>query len=379
MAEFKSLEFMPSPQLSFGIELELQVVDTTDYNLTQGASYLLRKLRKTPGDIKHEVTESMLEIATGIHTRHAAALDELRGLRDALVTAADQLNLVLCGGGTHPFQRWDERRIVDNPRYKRISELYGYLAKQFTVFGQHIHVGCPGGNDALYLLHALADYVPHFIALSASSPFQQGVDTRFASSRLHVVSAFPLAGHAPWCTQWREFENYFGRMQQAGIVASMKDFYWDIRPKPEFGTVEIRVCDTPLSLQMAAALAAYAQALARRLLRERVTLNGNEHYLAYASNRFNACRYGLAAELIDVATGERRPLADDVLETIDSLVDDAAALESKAALEWLAQGVRGEQNGAVWQRQEFAANTDFSRLVRRQAGLWRQDDGVPGL
>lgn len=373
------LEFTPSPQLSFGIELELQVVNTTDYNLTQGASYLLRKLRKTPGDIKHEVTESMIEIATGVHTRHAAALDELRSLRDALVAAADQLNLVICGGGTHPFQHWDDRRIVDNPRYKKVSELYGYLAKQFTVFGQHVHVGCPSGDDAIYLLHALAGYVPHFIALSASSPFQQGVDTRFASSRLHVVSAFPLAGHAPWCTQWREFENYFGRMRQAGIVASMKDFYWDIRPKPEFGTVEIRVCDTPLSLQMAAALAAYAQALARRLLRERQVLNGDDHYLAYASNRFNACRYGLDAELIDVASGSRRLLADDVLETIDSLADDAVALESTTALAWLAEGVRARQNGAAWQCHEFAEHADFPRLVRRQAGLWRQDDGAPGL
>ncbi|MDO9450444.1 MAG: glutamate-cysteine ligase family protein, partial [Rugosibacter sp.] len=157
------------------------------------------------------------------------------------------------------------------------------------------------------------------------------------------------------------------------------DFYWDIRPKPEFGTVEIRVCDTPLSLRMAAALAAYAQALARRLLRERAMLNAREHYLAYASNRFNACRYGLAAELIDVATGGRRPLADDVLETIDSLAEDAAVLESNAALEWLAQGIRDGQNGAVWQRQDFLAHADLSRLVRRQTGLWRQDDDMPGL
>lgn len=375
----ESLVFNASPQLSFGIELELQVVDSTEYNLTQGASYLLRKLEKTPGDIKHEITESMIEIATGVHTAHDAALAELHGLRDALVAAADQLNLVLCGGGAHPFQHWDDRRIVDNPRYKKVSELYGYLAKQFTVFGQHIHIGCLGGDDAIYLLHALADYVPHFIALAASSPFQQGVDTRFASSRLHVVSAFPLSGHAPWCTRWAEFEAYFQRMRRAGVVASMKDFYWDIRPKPEYGTVEIRVCDTPLSLRMAAALAAYAQALARRLLRQRRALDGEMHYLAYASNRFNACRYGLEAELIDVRDGARRPLADEVLATLDGLVEDAAALGSTAALAWLAEAVRACRNGAAWQRSAFAEHADFARLVRQQAALWRQDEGEPGL
>lgn len=373
------LTFKASPQLSFGIELELQVVESTAYNLTQGASYLLRKLQKTPGDIKHEITESMIEIATGVHTGHDAALAELHGLRDALVAAADQLNLLLCGGGAHPFQHWDDRRIVDNPRYKKVSELYGYLAKQFTVFGQHIHIGCPGGDEAIYLLHALADYVPHFIALAASSPFQQGVDTRFASSRLHVVSAFPLSGHAPWCTRWAEFEAYFERMRRAGVVASMKDFYWDIRPKPEYGTVEIRVCDTPLSLRMAAALAAYAQALARRLLRQRRALDGEMHYLAYASNRFNACRYGLDAELIDVRDGTRRPLADEVLATLDDLAEDAAALDSTAALAWLADGVRARRNGAAWQRSAFAEHADFARLVRQQAALWRQDEGEPGL
>ena len=375
----ESLVFNASSQLSFGIELELQVVESTEYNLTQGASYLLRKLQKTPGDIKHEITESMIEIATGVHTSHDAALAELHGLRDALVAAAGQLNLVLCGGGAHPFQHWDDRRIVDNPRYKKVSELYGYLAKQFTVFGQHIHIGCPGGDDAIYLLHALADYVPHFIALAASSPFQQGVDTRFASSRLHVVSAFPLSGHAPWCTRWEEFGAYFERMRRAGVVASMKDFYWDIRPKPEYGTVEIRVCDTPLSLRMAAALAAYAQALARLLLRQRRALDGEIHYLAYASNRFNACRYGLEAELIDVRDGTRRALADEVLATLDGLVEDAAALGSTAALAWLAEGVRARRNGAVWQRRAFAEHADFARLVRQQAALWRQDEGEPGL
>lgn len=375
-----ALEFAPSAALSMGVELEVQVLETVDYNLTQGASYLLEQIRraKVAGDIKHEVTESMVELATGIHTRHDELLAELGALRDGLVAAADRLNLALCGGGAHPFQRWEERRIVDNPRYRRVSELYGYLAKQFTVFGQHVHIGCPGGDDALYLLHALSRYVPHFIALAASSPYYQGADTRFATSRLHVVSAFPLAGHCPWVTTWDEFRAYFERMHAVGIVASMKDFYWDIRPKPEYGTIELRVCDTPLTVRQAAAIAAYLQTLARRLLRERHTLGGPDRYLAYAVNRFNACRFGFDAELIDAFGGARRRVADDILATVEMLAEDATALGTGDALAELAAGVRAGMNGAGWMRERAAAD-DLSALVAAQAALWRGDGAPAGV
>src|SRR5512134_4065470 len=141
--------------------------------------------------------------------------------------------------------------MFDRPRFKQISELYGYLAKQFTIFGQHVHIGCAEGDGALYLLHALSRYIPHFIALAASSPYFQGVDTAFDSSRLNAVFAFPLSGRAPFVQTWDEFNAFFGKMRAAGIVESMKDFYWDIRPKPEFGTIEVRVCDTPLTITRA--------------------------------------------------------------------------------------------------------------------------------
>jgi glutamate---cysteine ligase / carboxylate-amine ligase len=124
------------------------------------------------------------------------------------------------------------------------------------VFGQHIHVGCESGDDALFLLHSLNRYVPHFIALSASSPFFQGSDPPFNSARLNSVFAFSLGGRAPFLLRWVDFESeYFAKMETMGIVKSMKDFYWDIRPKPEYGTIELRACDTPLTVERAAALA----------------------------------------------------------------------------------------------------------------------------
>src|SRR6185369_700314 len=167
--------FAPSEPLTLGVELELQLVDTRDYNLAPQAGDLLRETARHEGrwDIKPEITRSMIEIGTSIQREHAVLLAELRDMRNQLVRAARRLNIQVAGGGTHAFQHWHEQTIYPGERFAYLSELYGYLAKQFTVFGQHVHVGCPNGDDALWLLHALSRYVPHFIALSASSPFVQ--------------------------------------------------------------------------------------------------------------------------------------------------------------------------------------------------------------
>ncbi len=263
--------FAKSDAFTIGIELEMQVVGTYDYDLVNGAPDLLRevKTKGMVGEIKPEITGAMIEISTGICGDCGTALDQLRDLRGRLLAAARKLDLGLCGGGTHPFQLWHERRIVDAPRFRQLTDLYGYLMKQFTVFGQHIHLGCPDADTALRMLHSLGRYIPHFIALAACSPFVQGADTGFQSARLNSVTAFPLAGRAPFVLTWREFEVYFEKMTRTGVVAGMKDFYWDIRPKPEYGTIELRVMDTPLTIDKAAALGGYLQALARYLSIER--------------------------------------------------------------------------------------------------------------
>lgn len=134
----------------------------------------------------------MIELNSSIHLSYESLLAELKQIRDAVAQAAAQLNLRIAGGGSHPFHKWSERRIYPTERFKHLLEVYGYLAKQFTVFGQHIHIGCPDGDAAVYLTHMLSRYIPHFIALSASSPFQQGADTgcqRVSALRHHTVRA----------------------------------------------------------------------------------------------------------------------------------------------------------------------------------------------
>jgi carboxylate-amine ligase len=328
-------DFGKSRALSLGVELELQLVNPVDFDLTSASSDLLELLSRKPfpGTVTPEMTQSMIEIATGIHTLHAPLLAELQALRDALVVACDRLNIGIAGGGTHPFQRWSEQRVFAKPRFEQLSLLYGYLAKQFTVFGQHVHVGCGSGDDALFLLHSLSRYVPHFIALSASSPFFQGVDTRFDSARLNSVFAFPLSGRAPFTVSWDEFANgYFTKMEATGVVKSMKDFYWDIRPKPEYGTIELRVCDTPLTVERAAALACYLQAICSRLLDRAEPAPAEDDYLVYTFNRFQACRFGLDGQMVDPRSRVACTIREDILSTLDRVRAHAAQRQSLPAL-----------------------------------------------
>ncbi len=364
--------FRRSEALSMGVELELQILNSRDYNLARDAADLLRVLERLehPGEVKPEITESMIEINSSVHTRHRSLLDELRRIRDAVAQAAVRLNLRIAGGGSHPYHKWSERRIYPTERFKHLLEVYGYLAKQFTVFGQHIHIGCPDGDTAIYLTHMLARYMPHFIALSASSPFQEGSDTGFHSSRLNTVSAFPLSGTMPFVQTWSEFAAYFEKMRGYGIVGSMKDFYWDIRPKPEYGTVEIRVLDTPLTVERAALLAAYAQSLSHYLLNERPQPAAAEIYLVYRYNRFQACRYGLGAAYVDAYTQKQAVLQEDVLRTLEVLAPHAAALDAYGPLEALRAGVESRDGDAMWLREVQRESGSLTDVARRQSEKW---------
>jgi len=368
------LEFHASEALTFGVELELMVLNTRDYNLSRGAPDLLARLakRKLPGEVKPEITESMIEVNSAVNRRHAKLIEELAVVRDAITAEAERLNLAIAGGGSHPFHQWQERRIFPSERFLHVSTLYGYLAKQFTVFGQHIHVGVENGDDAVYLTHALGPYIPHFIALSASSPFSQGVDTSFETSRLHAVSAFPLSGQMPPVVTWHEFNRYFDEMAGYGIVASMKDFYWDIRPKPEYGTIEIRICDTPLTMEGAAQLAAYAQTLAAHLLANRRRGPLEPQYRVYGYNRFQACRFGYEAQLIDPYTRTSVRLREHLLDTLERIGPDGERLGAKEPLEGLWRMAQASQNDSGWLRDRYAELKSMPDVVRVQALRWKE-------
>jgi glutamate---cysteine ligase / carboxylate-amine ligase len=305
----------------------------------------------------------------------------LKELRAALVNGGRRLNIDIAGGGAHPFQNWSEQRITPSDRFNELHRKYGYLAKTFTVFGQHIHIGVANGDDAMYLTHGFARFVPHFIALSAASPFYQGVDTAFDSSRSNVVRAFPLAGTAPPVTRWADFEAYYADLKRIGIIGSIKDFYWDIRPKPEYGTVEIRVCDTPLTIEHAALLGCYAQLLARWLLTERPYHIDQNFYLLYQHNRFAASRYGLDGEIALQEGGEggtsKTTIFVDMLERMRDLQRYAQNEAEQLALRRLRYMAYGRHNDAIWLRQTYKQRGSLSDVMRLSSQLWMENTAAP--
>lgn len=355
-------EFRHSEPLSLGVELELQLLSRRDFDLTRGATDLLEGLAYDGryGEIKLEITESMIEISTMPQATATGIAADLTGLGGVLRAACARNNIGLSGGGTHPFHHWPDRRICPGERFDGLYQRYGYLAKQFTVFGQHIHIGCESADDAIWLTQAIGTYVPAFIAFSAASPFVDGVDTFFQSARLNSVSAFPLSGQCPPLADWSAFLEHFAFLQECGIAASIKDLYWDVRPKPEFGTVEVRVCDTPLTFRRAVALAAFAQALARYLLRTRPPLAQRAGEVA-RFNKFQACRYGLDAQIADPLLRRPVPLRETLKTLFAALQEDAAVLGSLGWFQILENDGEGE---AAWLRRRLAECSNLNDVVR---------------
>lgn len=374
----KTVPFKLSDEATIGIELEFQIINPSTFGLVSRARDLMHDIKESAYKkwIKPEITQSMIEINSSIHHSPKSMLDDLSDLQSFLLKQGEKLTICFCGGGTHPFQKWALQKIYPNKRFKNLSRQYRHLTKQATVFGQHIHIGCKSGDDAVYLTHAMGRYVPHLMALSASSPFYQGKDTHFHSARSTIFNAFPLSGVMPYLLNWNEFSHYFNKMRDMKIIATMKDFYWDIRPKPEFGTIEIRVCDTPLTIKKAVQLAAYAQALGSYLLNEKPLTIKPELYYFYSYNRFQASRYGFEGELILYDTLKSQIIYDDILETIEKIQPYAKQFDSEDFILALKNDVINKQNDARVIRELMRETNSLPQVVREQCRIWRGDQAV---
>ncbi|VVC74837.1 Putative glutamate--cysteine ligase 2 [Aquicella siphonis] len=366
------LPFKESRTATIGIELELQIINPKTCALVSRSKDLIRNIKQSDFKtwIKPEITQSMIEINSSIHHSPKEMLEELSEIQKFLIAQANAIHVAFCGGGTHPFQKWTMQKIFPTWRYKKLSKKYRYLSKRATVFGQHIHVGCSNADDALYLTHALTRYVSQFIALSASSPFYQGIDTGFFSSRSTIFNAFPLSGVMPYLTAWSEFSDYFYKMKNLKIIGSMKDFYWDIRPKPEFGTVEIRVCDTPLTIKKAVIITAYIQALSLYLLTEKPLAISPDLYFLYSYNRFQASRYGLDGEFINPYTLQECSILEDILDTIKKIQRYANQLNNMGYISLLMEDVINKTSDAGLERQLYKQFNSLPQVVAEQCKIW---------
>lgn len=368
----KILPFKKSSPGSIGIELELQLIDPVTYDLVAHAKDLIRNIQDSKYSelIKPEITQSMIELNSSIHQSPDTLYVELKKIRDFLLQQANNIGIKISGGGTHPFQKWALRKIFPTIRFKHLSWRFKYLSKQATVFGQHIHIGCKNAEDALYLTHVLARYVPHLIALSASSPFYQGIDTGHQTCRINIFNGLPMSGVIPFLTTWKEFSGYFYKMKKLGIISSMKDCYWDVRPKPEFGTVEVRVCDTPLTIEKSVLLAAYLQTLSHFILSNKKFKLSEDLYYLYLYNRFQASRFGFEGDIIDYETFKHDTISDDILNTLKLIQKDAKILHNESYLKKIYQIVINNKNDADNLRALYKKTKSLKKVVGMQCDAW---------
>ena len=297
----EALRFQPSEANTLGVELELQIIDPHTGDLAPGSVRIL-KLCEQEGlsGVTAELMQSMIEVKTGICQNVAEAQEQLWPVLRRLRNLATSLGYQLALGGTHPFNRGISGTVHPDERYERIQDRLAWLTYQRVVFGLHVHVGVPSGDMAMGIINMLIRYLPHLLAVSASSPFWHAQDTGLASCRSALYRMLPHAGVPRYFRTWKEFRTFYKVMRDTKAIRSAKDIYWDIRPCPSLGTVEFRVCDMPLTLSTTLGITALIHCLvisAQRLLEERPHLRRGDirrHWVA-VENKWLATRYGLGA------------------------------------------------------------------------------------
>ena len=331
--------FNSSPGSSLGIEVELQLVDQGSRELRSGASRILECLEDVHGQphpkAKNELIESNIEIITGVCSTVAEARSDLEGTLAEVVPVAEELGLSLLCAGTHPFSDWAVQDITPKERYHRLVDEVQWPARRMAIFGIHTHVGVRSAEKAIAITNALTGYIPHFLALSASSPWWKGRDTGLASCRTKIFEGLPTAGIPQQLAGWDEFGELMTTLISAKAISSIREIWWDIRPHPNFGTVELRICDGLPTMTEIATVAALAQCLVEwmdSLLDRGYTLPCPKRWIV-GQNKWRAARHGLDAEIIVDDGGGLAPLRQTIADLVEELTPVARRLGCEKELD----------------------------------------------
>lgn len=316
------------------------------------------------GQIKPELLESVLEIATSPCTDISAAGAELVSLRALARDRALSRGLAIGAAGTHPFARWEDQRVVSDDRYRGLVRSLGFVARQELVFGMHVHVGMADPEETIHVANGLRPYVPLLIALSANSPLWRGELTGLMSSRVPIFRAFPRVGLPPRFKDWGDFERRVETMTESGMIGDYTYLWYDVRPHPRLGTIEIRAMDSQTRVEHTIALGALVVSLVKLLIEE--FLQGGEpldqHWEILDENRWIAARHGLEARLFDHASSELRGVRGLTEALLERLAPHARELGCEEELGGIRDLLRAG-NGALRQRMVYEANHDLRELM----------------
>ncbi|HSD77882.1 MAG TPA: carboxylate-amine ligase [Solirubrobacteraceae bacterium] len=349
------------PSFTIGIEEELMICDGETFSLVNAIESLLQD-----GDaqVKPELMESVLEIATNPLANTAAAGAELRALRREVRERAASRGLTIGAAGTHPFAMWEDQRIVARSRYRDIISALRFVARQEIIFGLHVHVGLEGPDRAIHVANGLRVHLPVLLALSANSPFWRADATGLQSTRTPVFRAFPRVGIPPAYRDWEHYSSEIEFMVSSGVMEDYTYLWYDVRPHPNLGTVEVRVCDVQTRVEHTLGLAALIQAMVKELA-EHFDARGelsDYPYQMLDENKWLAARHGLEGELVDLPSSERVATKALARRLIDRLREHAQDLGSEAELEGV-EDLLARGNGAARQLVVYEANHDLHEVM----------------
>jgi len=354
------------PSYTLGIEEELMIVDAETLDLVNSIEGLLQDLgdSETEGEVKPELMESVCEIATDPCENTEQAGAQLEGLRREVQAAASARGLAIGAAGTHPFAKWEDQRIVSRPRYRDLIAGLQFVARQELIFGIHVHVGIDDPDKAIHVTNGMRVHLAVLLALSANSPFWRAHETGLLSARTPIFRAFPRVGIPP---RYDDFEDWTRRiefMQQSKVIADYTYLWYDVRPHPLFGTVEIRVMDSQTRLEHTLGLAALVQAMVKELAEH---FDSGEQLSRYPyemldENKWLAARHGLEGELVDLPSRDRVRTKELARRLVDRLRGHAQDLGSADALEGV-DDLLENGNGGARQLVVFEANHDMREVV----------------
>jgi glutamate---cysteine ligase / carboxylate-amine ligase len=350
------------PSYTIGIEEELMIVDAETYSLVNAIESLLGDADE--GAVKPELHESVLEISTDPVANTAHAGRQLRALRQQVRERAARRGLTIGSAGTHPFAMWEDQRIVARPRYRELVTALRFVARQELIFGMHVHVGLDDPDKAIHVANGMRVHLAVLLALSANSPFWRADSTGLLSTRTPIFRAFPRVGIPPYYRDWADYEREIEFMVSSGVIEDYTWLWYDVRPHPNFGTVEVRVCDSQTRIEHTLALTALIQAMVKELA---------EHYEAGGElasypwqmldeNKWLAARHGLDAELVDLPSSERVGAKALARRLLDRLREHAQDLGSDAEFEVL-DDLLAHGNGAQRQLVVYEANHDLREVM----------------
>jgi glutamate---cysteine ligase / carboxylate-amine ligase len=353
------------PSYTVGVEEELMIVDAETLDLSNSIEALLKGIpQDLVGEVKPELLESVCEIATTPCRNTREVGEQLRQLRRITQDTAAREGLAIGSAGTHPFAMWEEARVVARPRYRELIAGLQFIARQELIFGVHVHVAVDDPDKAIHVANGMRVHVPLLLALSANSPFWRADETGLLSTRTPIFRAFPRVGIPPRYDNWADYAKRIDFMRTAKTIQDYTYLWYDVRPHPAFGTVEVRVMDSQTRVEHTLGLAAMVQALVRELC---------EHYEAgkklarypyemLDENKFIAARHGLDSELVDLPKATRVPTKQLARRVLDRVRGHAQDLGSADELDGV-EDILENGNGGSRQRIVYEANHDLREVM----------------